>query len=181
MRVIDETRIELITEKLFPQIVLLCILPPLSIKISYEYLILNKHLSFARKLFDNLIIISSIIYLAICMLDATKIFNKQKPGIVLNNLGIIDRCSSNAVGFIPWHDILSITICQSHKYSQNQLIINVKEPQKHIENGGNYCQIIISPDWLHVNFAELVTIFKQYLVKYGETELAEPWNIIDDA
>jgi hypothetical protein len=180
MKVIDETRIELSQGKVFPQVILLCILPPIYLKISYDYLILNKHLSYAEELFYNFIILVSIIYLVMCAINLTKIFSKKKAGVILNNLGVIDNCSSNPVGFMPWTDILSITISKSRKSSQHKLIINVKEPQQYIESGSTYRQIFISANWLQVNFTELVTIFKQYLVKYGQSELAEPWDVIED-
>ena len=180
MKAIDETRIELSHGKVFPQVILLCILPPIYLKILYDYLILNKHLSYVEELLYDFVILASIVYLVICTIDLTKIFCNKKAGVILNNLGVIDNCSSNPVGLMPWTDILSITIFKSRKSSQHKLIINVKEPPQYIESGDTYCQIVISPNCLQVNFTELATIFKQYLVKYGRSELAEDWDIIDE-
>jgi hypothetical protein len=123
------------------------------------------------------------------IVGVSKILDK-KPGLILNNLGITDNSSVNAVGFIPWSDILSISVILVER--EQLLFVYVKEPQQYIEVGSaarrglkriNYkmygSPISISSSFLQVkNFTEMMTIFLRYLSDYGndDVEILGNWG-----
>lgn len=106
-----------------------------------------------------------------------KLFDKR-PGLVLNESGIVDNASAVAAGFIPWSEVLGAGVFEVQK--QKMLVIGVRDPQKYIGRGGalrralneaNYkmsgSPIAISSVALKVDFSELVSLFERYEQKYG--------------
>jgi hypothetical protein len=56
----------------------------------------------------------------------------KKPGLVIDENGIIDNSGGLAAGFIPWSDILKFTIQKVMK--QQFLVITVRNPEYYINN-----------------------------------------------
>jgi hypothetical protein len=122
--------------------------------------------------------VMSIIFFGFCGVFALKKLFDKKPGLVFNNSGIIDNASPVSVGLIPWSEIIGFEIFGLQR--QKMLIIKVRDPQKYVEQGGalkrtlnkaNYkmcgSPIAISSNALDINFSELLSVFDQYLQKYG--------------
>ena len=67
-------------------------------------------------------------------LFAIKVFNK-KPGLILNEDGIVDQTSAVANGLIQWVDIKNVyaEIVSDHPF----IMIDVKNPQKYLEKQKN--------------------------------------------
>ncbi len=63
-----------------------------------------------------------------------QLFNKE-PGFIINSKGIVDLSSAVCAGFIPWDDIIEIS--RSTFFSQEFIIVKVKNPEKYIDNVTN--------------------------------------------
>jgi hypothetical protein len=111
------------------------------------------------------------------LLALTKLFNR-KPGLVFNNVGIVDNASSLSVGLIPWSDVVGWEIFEIQ--SQKLLIIKVNDPEKYFERGNSLKRSLnkggfdgnpigISSITLKISFAELTDLLDQYQRKYGNT------------
>lgn len=107
-----------------------------------------------------------------------KLFD-NKPGLELDNFGIMDNASGLAAGLIPWADVVDTGIYQVQK--QKMLVVKVRDPQKYIIRGGplkrllvkanhKMCgsPIVISPNALKIDFDELVSLFDRHHEKYGK-------------
>jgi len=136
-----------------------------------------------RFLFNNPTYVYLVAILAIVLfgflglLALTKLFNR-KPGLIFNDVGIVDNASSLSVGLIPWSDIVGWEVFEIQ--SQKLLIIKVKDPEKYFERGNSLKRALnkggfggnpigISSISLKMNFSELVTLFDEYQRKYGNT------------
>jgi hypothetical protein len=120
----------------------------------------------------------AIVFFGILGLYALKKLFDKKPGLVLNDSGIVDNASSVSPGFIPWSEVIGAEICEIQK--QKLLIIKVRDPQEYIARGSslrrtlnkaNYkmvgSPISISSNALAIKFSELASLFDQYQQKYG--------------
>lgn len=120
-------------------------------------------------------ILAIVLFGFLGLLALPKLFNR-KPGLVFNNVGIVDNASSLSVGLIPWSDVVGWEIfeIQSHKL----LIIKVNDPQKYFDRGNSVKRALNKGGYnghpigipsiaLKTNFSELVTLFGQYQEKYG--------------
>lgn len=109
-----------------------------------------------------------------------KIFNTE-PGLIFNSSGIIDNASAASAGFIPWSEVLGSQVFEMQ--GQKMLVIMVANPQRYIDSGSalkrklnqaNYnmvgSPISISATTLKTNFAELHSLFDEYVRKYVSTE-----------
>ena len=97
----------------------------------------------------------------------------NKPGIVINDLGILNNTSNVAPEYIPWAEITGAKIYE-FKY-QKFLVILVNDHQKYINRGNalkiymnsaNYKKcgspITIATNFLKTNLTELTEIFDKY-------------------
>lgn len=120
--------------------------------------------------------ILAVVFFGILGLLAVKKLFDRKPGLVLNNEGIVDNASFLAAGMIPWSDVVGSQIFEVQ--SQRILIIKVNDPQKYFERGNslkrafnkggyNGNPIGIPAIALKISFSELATLFDQYQRKYG--------------
>lgn len=97
----------------------------------------------------------------------------KKPGMVIDENGIIDNSGGLAAGFIPWTDIKAFTIAKVMK--QQFLVIAVKNPEYYINNQksvlkrkgmqynlSNYgSPIAISTNTLKCNLPELMNMLEE--------------------
>lgn len=120
----------------------------------------------------------SIVFFGSLGLYALKKLFDREPALVFNNSGFVDNASSVSAGFIPWSEVVGAVIFQIQK--QKLLIIYVRNPEKYIARGSSLKQklnranykmvgspISIAANVLEINFSELVSLFDQYLRKYG--------------
>lgn len=100
------------------------------------FLVVNPNY-FISDIFRNSTVISitgfiSIIFFSMCLILIIKVFVTKKISLIVNEKGIIDNSSYTSVGMIFWNDITSI---HSIDIASNKfLIINVKNPNKYINN-----------------------------------------------
>lgn len=118
------------------------------------------------------------------IISIKKLFSR-KPGLVFNNLGIIDNSSGVSLGTIPWAEIIGAKITEVHHHQF--LLIMVKNPQKYIEWGGPLKQVLnkksyemfgspisIAVSTLKTDLPELLALFEEYKKKYGDQQLTGP-------
>jgi hypothetical protein len=122
--------------------------------------------------------IAAIVFFGLVGLFAIKKLFDRKPGLVFNNLGIVDNASFVAAGLIPWSDVVGAEIFEIQ--SQKILIIKVSDPQKYFQRGNsikrafnkggyNGNPIGVPSIALKIKFPELVTLFNEYQRKSGNT------------
>lgn len=107
------------------------------------------------------------------------LFNRE-PGLILNSVGLSDKSSGFAHGFIPWADISEFYTYKVK--SQQILVIVVNNPEKYINMGNafrrgynrfNYkltgSPISMSSVALKISFEELLGVCNAYLSEYGSS------------
>lgn len=90
---------------------------------------------------------------------ARKIFD-TKPGLIINDNGIVDNSSAMSVGLIKWDDIIGI---EKYEISSNKfLLILVNNPQYYIDKSEN---IIVkkSLTWNNENYGSPISIIAHSL------------------
>lgn len=108
---------------------------------------------------------------------ATKLTDK-KPGITIDDEGILDNSSAVAIGLIPWVDIKQFATVRVIK--QEFLIIVVNNPDYYLAQQKNFLKkkgmeynynhygspLAISTNGLKCNVEELITILERKLSEY---------------
>lgn len=83
---------------------------------------------------QNIVFIAGILGLIVFGLGSVLLFFKlfdNKPGLIINEKGIIDNSSSSSIGFIKWSDITKIS--QKKVVSTKFLLVEIRNPQEYIE------------------------------------------------
>jgi len=90
--------------------------------------------------------LAGIIFFGICSVFIAKKVFSSKPGLTINDNGIIDNSNATSVGLIEWNDIIGIETNQvnvpvygtlSNTKSPKMLIIKTSEPEKYIKRSKN--------------------------------------------
>ena len=114
-----------------------------------------------------------VVYLLLKMKD-------QRPGIVINPIGMNVNAGAASFGLIKWGDIDEVKAIVY--YNQDLLLILVKNPEYHIERQNNMINrkgmemswkylatpITISANGLKCNFEELKNIVQEKFQEYGK-------------
>jgi len=111
------------------------------------------------------------------VLGLWKLFDR-KPGLIFNSAGIVDNSSAFGAGLIPWSEISGAKIFEVER--KKSLVILLANPEKYIEVGSamkralnrkNHQRqgspIAIPSLLLKVSVADLLDIFNEYFLKYG--------------
>jgi hypothetical protein len=104
-----------------------------------------------------------------------KLFD-TRPGLIIDDGGIVDNSSAVAAGRIPWNEVSGLKI--SEIAGQRFLVIEVINPQKYVEQGGFLMRMLnsantkltgspinISSNSLSMDFDELVRILTRAFQK----------------
>jgi hypothetical protein len=86
------------------------------------------------------LLITIVGYLAIVFFGVVALFIVSKlfdpmPGFVIDDNGIVDNSSAFSVGFIPWEDIVDVSVTEVSK--QKIILIKVADPQDYISRQPN--------------------------------------------
>ena len=73
---------------------------------------------------------ASIIFFGICAVYSIYKLSDNKPGLIIDHLGILDNSSGMPAGPILWSDIEDISVIEL--YRQKLLMIKVKNPEDYI-------------------------------------------------
>uniref|UniRef100_A0A7C3IHS4 Photosystem I assembly protein Ycf4 n=1 Tax=Gracilinema caldarium TaxID=215591 RepID=A0A7C3IHS4_9SPIR len=123
--------------------------------------------------------ILAISFFGLCLVfSVAKLFDK-KPGLILNEEGLIDNSSGVSAGFIPWSEVTGFSIFEIQK--QKMLVVGIRNPEKYIEhssslkrmiNKANYnlcgSPVAITSNTLKMKFDELTSLCNQYYTRYGK-------------
>ena len=122
---------------------------------------------------------ASIVFFGICAAFFLRKLPDTRPGLIIDNTGMIDNSGALSAGQILWEDIVNISVLEMHK--QKLLMLEVKNPQDYInrQNGLlkrkgmelNYkmygTPLSITANGLKMPFHELYTLVSQ---KFQETK-----------
>jgi len=72
----------------------------------------------------------AILFFGICAVFISRKILDNKPGLVIDNLGINDNSSGTSAGFIPWKDIEAIK--KITIVNQDMIMILVSNPEEYI-------------------------------------------------
>jgi hypothetical protein len=125
----------------------------------------------------RLVGILGICFFGLIMLTIPRKLFDKKPGLILDENGIIDNSSMKGFGTILWKDIISIRRIKVSR-STNLLLIFVSNPEKYFGNPNFFIQylrklgmktygtpISISSNALKCNFTELEGLISERLEK----------------
>jgi hypothetical protein len=121
---------------------------------------------------------ASIFFFGLCAAFFIRKLPDTKPGLIIENTGLIDNSGALSAGQILWEDIVNISVLEMHK--QKLLMLEVKNPQVYINRQSgllkrkgmelNYkmygTPLSITANGLKMPFEELYTLVSQ---KFQET------------
>jgi len=113
---------------------------------------------------------AAILFFGLCAIFIFRKIIDNKPGLVINDLGIDDNSSGTSAGFIPWEDIKAIR--KTTVVNQNMIMIMVGNPEEYINRQTGFIAkkamemnfksfgspIFLSANGLKCNFNELFEI-----------------------
>ncbi len=122
--------------------------------------------------------LASILFFSFTAIVSLRKYLDSKPGLVINQQGIVDNSSGVSVGLVPWSDIEEIKISQV--MNQKFLMFIVSNPQIYIErvtnplkrkimevNYKNYgSPISISSNSLQTDFNSLYSLLTEKMQEY---------------
>ncbi len=104
-----------------------------------------------------------------CAIYGTLKLFDDRPGLVIDETGILDNSSAVAGGSVPWTDVVGVG--QWEISGQRFVVIFVKEPEKYIKRGNYLCRMLtaanvklvgspiaISPNALQMSFDHLMQV-----------------------
>jgi hypothetical protein len=123
---------------------------------------------------------ASIIFFGLCGVVIIRKLLDTKPGLVIDDRGIIDNSSGLSAGYILWSDVENISVVEIQK--QRLLMLEVKNPQDYISRQGNLLKrkgmeindkmfgtpLSITASGLKMSFEDLSTLVKQ---KFQESRM----------
>lgn len=119
-------------------------------------------------------IVSILFFGIVFIFIARKLFD-NKPGLVINSMGLVDNSSGVSGGEILWEDIESFSVIEIHR--QKLIMLHVKNPQDYIDKQTssfkrkmmqvNYnmynTPLSITSNTLQIKFDDLLNILNLYL------------------
>lgn len=128
-------------------------------------------------LFCKTIAVAGAIFFGLCgFCWCMKIFD-GKPGLIIDEEGIVDNSSGVAAGRIPWDEINGFAVVGNGR--QRFVVIDVTDPQRYVNRGGSLKRMLnaanlrlmgspinISSNSLNVSFDELLQLLTTAIEKY---------------
>ena len=119
--------------------------------------------------------IASILFFGLCAFYIAREIPNNKPGLIINNIGITDNSSGVSAHQIVWSDIEHISVIEIHR--QKIIMIHVKNPQDYIEKQTNSFKrkmmqmnlsmyetpLCITSNSLQIKFDDLLNILNNHL------------------
>ena len=123
--------------------------------------------------------LAALLFFGLCFVFIAKKVFSRKPGLIINEKGIIDNSNATSIGLIEWNDITAIETIQINvpvygsfwtTKSPKMLIIKTHRPEKYIKRSKN----IISKKAMKANnrmYGTPLTIISNTLkIKFSELE-----------
>ena len=119
--------------------------------------------------------IASILFFGLCAFFYIRKLLDNKPGLINDNIGLIDNSSGVSVGQILWNNIENISVIKI--FGQKLILIKVNNPQEYINKQVNYVKkkvmqtnmnlygapLSITSNALKIKFDELLNILNGHL------------------
>jgi hypothetical protein len=119
--------------------------------------------------------IASILFFGLCAVYIARKLPENKPGLIIDNIGLTDNSSGVSAGQILWSDIENISVIEIHR--QKLIMLHVKNPQEYIDrqtsgfkrkmmqmNFNMYeTPLSITSNSLQIKFGELLNILNDHL------------------
>ena len=139
------------------------------------------HVAIFESIFATIIGFTSVSFFSLCgFYCVTRLFD-NRPRLILDSTGIIDRSSAISAGRILWQDIRRIDVTQVG--SQRFLTFYVTNPRRYLQRGGfferqmkalNYkfygSPIHISTSSLQISFGEFSNLVFEYYDRYSSND-----------
>lgn len=117
----------------------------------------------------------SILFFGLCAVYLARKLPDNKPGLIIDNIGLTDNSSGVSAGQILWSDIENITVFEMNR--QKLVMLQVKNPQDYIDKQTNGFKrkmmqlnlkmygtpLSITSNSLKIKFEELVKILNDRL------------------
>ncbi|MBX9790099.1 MAG: hypothetical protein K2Y37_14375 [Pirellulales bacterium] len=123
--------------------------------------------------------VAGVLFFGACAIYSAMKFIDTKPGLVIDQQGIVDNSNAAAVGRVSWRDIVGLSVTTIA--GQRMLTIELANPQQYIErlgfirrllNSASYrmtgSPINISANGLAIKFDDLVGLVGAEFAKYGQ-------------
>ena len=119
--------------------------------------------------------IAAILFFGLCAVYIARKLPDNKPGLIINNVGLTDNSSGVSARQILWSDIENISVIEIHR--QKLIMLAVKNPQEYIDkqtsglkrkimqmNFNMYgAPLSITSNSLQIKFDELLNILNNHL------------------
>ena len=119
--------------------------------------------------------IAGVLFFGLCAVYIGRKLPDNKPGLIIDKMGLVDNSSGISAGQILWSDINEISVIEIHR--QKLIILHVKNPQDYIDkqtsglkrkmmqmNFNMYgTPLSITSNSLKITFDELHNILKEHL------------------
>ena len=119
--------------------------------------------------------IASVLFFGLCAVYIARKLPDNKPGLIIDNVGLTDNSSGVSAGQILWDDIENISVIEIHR--QKLIMLQVKNPQDYIDkqtsgfkrkmmqmNFSMYgTPLSITSNSLQIKFDELLKILNDHL------------------
>src|SRR5688572_25724302 len=113
---------------------------------------------------------ASIIFFGLCAFYFFRKLTDNKPGLIVDDIGLVDNSSGLSGGFILWSDIENISVIEIH--SQKLIMVHLKNPQHYINSQTSLLKrksmafnnkmygapLSISSNGLKISFDDLLTL-----------------------
>ena len=130
---------------------------------------------FGNPRFILIISIAAILFFGLMGFFIARKLPENKPGLIIDQEGLIDNSSALSPGQIPWSDIVNISVIEISR--QKLILLDVKNPQDYIDRQSNGFKkklmqinhnsygtpISISANSLQIEFNELFGILENYV------------------
>lgn len=124
--------------------------------------------------------IIGILFFGLCAVFIASKVIRKKPGLIINDEGIIDNSNATSVGLIAWDDITGMKTLAIA--SSKIIVIETSNPEKYIERAKNMISkkamkannkmygspLSIISNALKIKFADLENLVAEHIEKRGE-------------
>ena len=78
---------------------------------------------------------AAILFFGLCAFFILRKLSDNKPGLIIDDKGLIDNSSGLSAGYVPWSDIEEISVIEIQ--GQQLIMLHVINPQKYIDSQKN--------------------------------------------
>jgi hypothetical protein len=80
---------------------------------------------------------AAVPFFGICAIYSFKKIINKSPGLVIDNVGLIDNSGATSIGRVFWSDVKDVSVLNVAIAKQRFVLIQVTNPQDYIDKGSN--------------------------------------------